>query len=225
MIFPIGDTNVHGGAKPYVTYTFIALNILVFLYSVSLGDGLLQFYNDYATIPRNIMDGYGYLTLLTNTFLHGGLMHILGNMLFLWIFSDNVEAVMGNVAFILFYLSGGIFASLAHVLTNQQSIIPSLGASGALSAVMGAYLVFFPKSKVKVLVLFLFRNVHISALYFLGAWFAMQLYSSFSDMGRNENEGGTAWWAHIGGFIFGVGLAYILKRYHIVKPEKYYLKA
>ena len=221
MIFPVGDENVIGGAKPYVTYTFIGLNVLVFLYSISLGNNIGEFYQAYATIPFQIMEGNGWMSLLTNVFLHGGLMHIAGNMLFLWIFSDNVEAVLGNIWFIVFYLAGGIFASLAHVAFNQSSMIPSLGASGALSAVMGAYLVFFPQSKIKVLVIYIFRNVYISALYFLGLWFIFQIISSLW-ASNYPNSPGTAWWAHIGGFVFGLVVALVLKKPRIIEPKFFY---
>lgn len=225
MIFPIGDENVVGGAKPYVSYTLITLNILIFIYTLSIGNEIGSFYRAYATIPTQLMDGYGFVTLLTNMFLHGGLMHIAGNMLFLWIFSDNVEAIFGNFWFILFYLAGGIFATLAHVAFNQTSIIPSLGASGALSAVMGAYLVFFPKSKIKVLVIYLFRNFHISAIYFLGLWFVIQIISTVWTAGGDPNAAGTAWWAHIGGFVFGLVVAILLKKLRIVETESHYIKA
>ena len=224
MIFPVGDENIIGGSKPFVSYSLIAINVLVFIYMLSLGDGVNDFYLSYATIPVEILQGNDYYTLLSNTFLHGGIMHIAGNMLFLWIFSDNIEAVMGNTRFTLFYLAGGIIASLAHVLFNQSSGIPALGASGAMSAVMGAYLVFFPQSKVKVLVIFLFKNVNISALYFLGAWFAMQLYYSLSSFGGDPNKAGTAWMAHIGGFVFGAAIAFMLTKLDIIDPKDFQTK-
>lgn len=226
MIFPIGDENVKNGAKPILSYAFIVINVLVFLYMEFLPeiDTRLIFYH-YGAIPIQILEGKGLLSLVTNTFLHSGWMHIGGNMLFLWIFSDNIEAVLGNIGFLVFYLLGGVIASMVHVYFNQVSGIPAVGASGALSAVMGAYLVFFPKSKIKVLVLILFRKVYISALYFLGLWFVMQLVSSFSEIGKDPNSGGTAWWAHIGGFIFGLMVAFILNKTKIIDTNKYYIKA
>lgn len=224
MIFPIGDTNVKGGTKPLISYSLIFLNIVIFIYSLTLGDNIAEFYKSFATIPYDIMQGNGYSTLLSNTFLHGGLLHLLGNMLFLWIFADNIEAIMGNFWFLAFYLCGGIFASLAHVLFSQASTIPSLGASGALSAIMGAYMIFFPKSQIKVLVVFLFKNFYVSAIYFLGLWFAVQLFSSFSEIGKDPNASGTAWWAHIGGFVFGLVVAYILKKNQIINPDNYYIR-
>jgi membrane associated rhomboid family serine protease len=222
MIFPIGDENIQGASKPYFTYILIALNILIFFYMMTLPQGgIKEIYNNFATTPTEILNGQEFYTLMTNMFLHGGILHLAGNMLFLWIFADNIEIVLGKVYFLFFYLAGGIFASLAHVFSNMGSSIPSLGASGALAAVMGAYLVFFPKSKVKVLVIYLFRNVHISALWFLGAWFAMQLFSSFSQIGSDPNSAGTAWMAHIGGFVFGFLVAFGLKKMGIVNPSKY----
>lgn len=220
MIFPIGDENINTGVKPIFSYGFIALNVLLFIYTFIMNDNQLSaFYQSYVTIPVNILQGEDWLSLLTNMFLHGGLLHLLGNMLFMWIFSDNVEAVLGNLWFLLFYLGGGVFASLSHVFASTSSTIPSLGASGALAAVMGAYLIFFPKSKIKVLVIYLFRNVHISALYFLGIWFVIQLGSSLWEIGKDPDAPGTAWWAHIGGFIFGVVVAFIAKKYQWVKLD------
>lgn len=222
MIFPIGDDNIKGGAKPIFSYAFIAFNILIFVYNLSMSQGELNdFFRSYATTPSLIFQGEGYFTLATNMFIHGGIMHIAGNMLFLWIFADNIEAVLGNIGFLIFYISGGVFASFAHVFFNASSNIPSLGASGALAAVMGAYLIFFPKSKIKVYVIYLFRSVHISALYFLGIWFAFQLGSSLWEMGKDPDAAGTAWWAHIGGFAFGVAIAFIIKRMNLIDLHQY----
>jgi membrane associated rhomboid family serine protease len=159
MIFPIGDEQVHGGHKPFITYLFIGINVLVFLLQVTLPPGQQQgFVETYGMIPAEISHGQDYFTLLTNMFLHGGWMHLIGNMLFLWVFADNIEAVIGPFKFILFYFGGGIFASLAHLVFNINSPIPAVGASGAISAVLGAYLVIFPASQVKVWVLYLFRS-------------------------------------------------------------------
>ena len=160
MIFPIGDEKVHGGHKPVVTYLLLGLNILVFLYQVSMPAGLQQaFVNEHGVIPVEIANGKDLITLLTNMFLHGGWMHLIGNMLFLWVFADNIEAVIGKFWFLLFYLGGGLAASAAHILFNMDSSVPAVGASGAISAVLGAYLVMFPASKIKVYVLYIF-NCH-----------------------------------------------------------------
>lgn len=227
MIFPIGDTNVKGGSKPFFTYTFIVLNIAIFLLQyVTPGNLVCEF----ATVPSEIVQGRDLYTLISSMFLHGGWMHLIGNMLFLWVFADNIEAVVGNRHFILFYILGGLFASAAHIFiemaihssdiltcckpcavgsdcTIEDSIClgstPSLGASGAISAVMGAYLVMFPKSSIKVLIFM--WPVQVSALIFLGFWFVEQLISGIGGLDiLSAQAAGVAWWAHIGGFVFGL---------------------
>lgn len=205
MLIPIGDDNIAGGAKPFATYTFLILNIAIFFYEYSLGDQSLQlFINRYATTPTDVLSGNQLYTFFTSMFLHGGWSHLIGNMLFLWIFGDNVEAVMGNVRFILFYLVGGIIASITHVWMNADSAIPSLGASGAISAVLGAYLIMFPRSRIKMFFVVFFVTFYISALFFIGFWFVQQFMSVYQETSLDAQSQGVAWWAHIGGFIFGV---------------------
>jgi len=228
MFFPIGDTQVQGGYKPYVAYTFLGLNILIFLYEFTLGSGINQFITTYGTIPAEIITGRDYYTLLTSMFLHGGWMHLIGNMLFLWVFGDNIEATIGSVKFFFFYLFGGLAASAAHILLDMESNIPSVGASGAIAAVLGAYLIMFPKSKVKILVLIIFRNFQVPALAFLGLWFVQQLISGVGEIGKNSDTGGVAWWAHIGGFVFGIAFGFLFKGMirkdklnHIPGPKDY----
>ena len=217
MFFPIGDENIKGGAKPTFTYAFIAINILIFVFQLTLsGQGVQEFLYTFGTIPTEILAGEDYFTLLTNMFLHGGWMHIIGNMLFLWVFADNIEAVVGNINFLAFYLLGGLFASGLHIVLNSTSNIPAVGASGAISAVMGAYLIMFPKSQIKVFVMFLFRSIHMSALAFLGLWFIQNLISGLGSLGpASAQTAGTAWWAHIGGFIFGVAAGYYAKKSYL----------
>ncbi len=212
MIFPIGDTQVRGGYKPYVSYTFIVINVLVFLYEYNLGTMANQFINTYGTIPQEITNGQDYFTLFTSMFLHGGWMHLIGNMLFLWVFADNIEAKIGSSRFLLFYLIGGLAASLAHVGFNLESTIPSVGASGAIAAVMGAYLVMFPKSKIKMLVIILFRSFHIPAFLFLGLWIGQQLLAGFGSLAETKDTPGVAWWAHIGGFAAGLIAGFYFKK-------------
>ncbi len=214
MIFPVGDDQIKGGNLPIFSYLFLAINIGIFIYQVSLSDTLLEsFVYHYGTIPTEIVNGVDLFTLLTNMFLHGGFMHLIGNMLFLFVFADNIEAIIGNFKFLLFYLAGGILASLAHVYMNTSSAIPSLGASGAISAVLGAYLVMFPSSKVKVLVIYLFRTFSIAAYLFLGFWIVQNFLSGFASLGpESANTGGTAWWAHIGGFVFGALCGLVFKK-------------
>jgi len=211
MIFPIGDTQVQGGYKPYVSYTFIVINVLVFLYEFYLGPAANEFIMTYGTIPLEITSGEDYYTLFTSMFLHGGWMHLIGNMLFLWVFADNIEAKIGSTRFILFYVIGGLVASLAHVMLNTTSQVPCVGASGAIAAVMGAYLVMFPKSKIKMLVLILFRNFEIPAFLFLGLWMGQQLISGLGSLAETGDTAGVAWWAHIGGFVAGLVGGYYFK--------------
>lgn len=192
-----------------------------------------------AVIPNEVAKGNDLHTLISSMYMHGSIMHLLGNMLFLWIFADNIEATVGNLRFLLFYIGGGVFASFAHIYFNMgasdfttccipcasgqyecgetstacMGYVPSLGASGAISAVMGAYIVMFPTSKIKVLVIFLLRSVFVSAWIFLGLWFATQLISGLGSMSNISGLGGIAWWAHIGGFVFGLGMGIAFKRF------------
>lgn len=233
MIFPIGDDQVKGGYFPYVSYAFIGFNVLAFLFQFSF-DNLLVC--EYGSIPNNILNGKDSFTLVTSMFMHGGWMHLIGNMLFLWVFADNIEATVGSLPFLVFYMLGGFAASAAHIyfstmggeadlvsccnvcaqvspclegMTACPGSIPSVGASGAISAVLGAYLVMFPHSKVKILVIYFFKSFRIAAIWFLGFWIVQQLFSGFS---ASATSSGVAWWAHIGGFAFGV-LAGLAARY------------
>jgi Uncharacterized membrane protein (homolog of Drosophila rhomboid) len=145
MFFPIGDVNVKQGTKPVLSYILIGINVMIFLYQVTLSPAELnELFATYATIPADIMAGHNFISLLTCTFLHGGWMHLIGNMLFLWVFADNIEASVGYVRFLLFYLLSGIIASLTHVLLTPNSSIPCVGASGAIAACLGAYIVLYP---------------------------------------------------------------------------------
>ena len=206
MIFPIGDDQIKGGAYPYVSYAMIAINVIVFIFQFTLPEAQLQsFVYNYGSIPEEIVRGEDYYTLFTSMFLHGGIMHLIGNMLFLWVFADNIEQTVGNFNFLVFYLLGGLAAAGIHIAFNMGSTIPAIGASGAISAVMGAYLVMFPKSRVKLLVLIFFRSFYIPAFLFLGFWIGQQLVSGYMALGpESAHTAGVAWWAHIGGFVFGV---------------------
>lgn len=219
MIFPIGDDQIKGGHTPYVSYTLIGLNVLVFLLQVTMPVGQQQsFVFDFGAIPVELTRGEDLYTLLTSMFLHGGWMHLIGNMLFLWVFADNIEAVIGNFNFLLFYLLGGLAASVVHIVFNLGSNIPAVGASGAISAVLGAYLMMFPKSKVKVFVAYIFRSFYMPALYFLGFWGVQQFVNGFITIiprSDSTHTSGVAWWAHIGGFIFGIVLGYFAKKMYV----------
>ncbi len=207
MIFPIGDDQVKRGYFPFFSYALIALNVAIYGYQYSLGPVTGQtFVTEFGSIPNDIMHGKHFFTLLSSMFLHGSPMHLIGNMMFLWIFADNIEATIGNVKFILFYLLGGLAASAAHIWSDTSSIIPTIGASGAISAILGAYVVLFPKSQIKVF--FFFMIFRVPAVLFLGYWFYQQLASGTSSL-NEAHAAGVAWWAHIGGFVFGalVGLA------------------
>ena len=198
MFFPIGDDQVRGGHFPILSYSFIAINIVIFWYQLQTPGNLIEF----AAIPAKIMQGQDYFTLVTSAFLHGGWMHLIGNMLFLWVFADNIEATVGSFVFLIFYTLGILAAHAAHIYTDPSSMIPTVGASGAISAVMGAYLVMFPQSRVKILfIVFTFR---VSAFIFLGIWIWQQWAAGMDSLQNVSQEGGTAWWAHIGGFVFGV---------------------
>lgn len=207
-MIPLRD-DVHADHYPLVNVVLIWLNIAVFLYEFSLGPRVEEFFALYAVIPHQLLSGTspeGWLPLLTSMFLHGGLMHLAGNMLFLWIFGDNVEDKLGHLRYFLFYLFCGVMASGVHILTNQNSTIPSLGASGAIAGVLGAYVLMFPSARVAALVfLFLFIDViELPAVLYIGLWFVLQLFNGVAELpGSPFLQGGVAWWAHIGGFVTG----------------------
>jgi len=212
MFFPVGDDQVIGGHKPLFSYSFLVVNILIYIFQLTLSEQSgHQFMYHYGSIPQEIMAGQDYFTLFTNMFLHAGFLHILGNMLFLWVFADNIEATIGNINFILFYIMGGLAASAAHIYFNPGSEIPTVGASGAIAAVLGAYVVLFPKNNIKIRFL-VFKPFSMIAILFLGIWFAQNLYSGIGSIGpKTAQSGGVAWWAHIGGFIFGVLIGFIAR--------------
>lgn len=219
MFFPIGDDQVNGGFKPYVSYSLIAINVLIFIYEVSLPSGQLAgFITDHGTIPQEIVHGQDLYTLFTSMFMHAGWMHLIGNMLFLWVFADNIEAIIGNYNFLGFYLVGGLVASFAHIISGPASIIPSLGASGAIAAVLGMYLIMFPVSKIKVLAfIWIFK---VPAFLFLGIWIIQQFISGVGSLSSASGTSGVAWWAHIGGFVFGLVIGIAVKKY-FMNPTNY----
>ena len=207
-MFPIRDHNP-SGRTPYVTYAMMAANIFLFLGYVSLFQdprALNGFYLDWAMIPARISSGDGIYTLASSMFLHGGWMHLAGNMLFLWIFGDNVEDEMGHLPFLGFYLAAGAIGGLLHYLSAPMSGVPTIGASGAIAGVMGAYLLLFPRARVDILFIFIvfFRIFPIPAWIMLAVWFGMQFIGG---IGADPELGGVAYWAHAGGFIAGAVLA------------------
>lgn len=206
-MFPIRDHNP-SGRTPYVVYVLMALNIGVFLSYVSLMNQPYQleaFFQRWALIPADVTGGSGYIALITSMFLHGGWMHLGGNMLFLWVFGDNLEDTLGHVGFALFYLLCGIAAGLVQVVSGPLSEIPVVGASGAIAGVMGGYLLLFPKARVDVILILLifFKIFPVPAWIVLGLWFILQVGSGVL---TDASLSGVAHWAHAGGFIAGLVL-------------------
>ena len=209
-MFPISDV-IPSRTTPFVTVALIAINALVFLYQLTLRDIALElFVGTYALIPA----WFSWTALFTSQFLHAGWLHAIGNMLYLWIFGDNVEDRLGHGPFLLFYLGSGAAAALLQTLFNPFSNVPMVGASGAIAGVMGAYFVLYPHSRVltAVFLVIFFDIVEIPAIFFLGIWFLMQLLSGVGSLGANTAAGGgTAFWAHIGGFVVGAAIGVVLR--------------
>ena len=207
MLFPIGDNNSSRRTLPVVTYALIALKALVF--SIELNQGG-SFIRQWAVVPRQLVANPSdeIPTIFTSMFMQAGWMHLLGNMLFLWIFGDNVEDRLGRAKFLIFYLVCGIAATLAQVAVSAESSIPNLGASGAISGVLAGYLVLFPKGQIKVLMRG--RVVALPALVVIGLWIVLQLISGIGSFTLSAQTGGIAYMAHIGGFVAGLGLAFLL---------------
>lgn len=231
MFFPLSDDNSRRRSFPIITTLIIAINAFVWYLQLTLGE---NFTNGYSVVPKELFTGADiigqetivsgihkvhldlykgptpiYLTLLTSMFMHGSWMHIIGNMLYLFIFGDQIEDLLGKSRYIFFYLTCGIVASLAHASGEPNSIIPSLGASGAIAGVLGAYLIYQPKNQVKVIVLRQIR--YFPAYIVLGSWFLLQVVSQISPV-EESNGGGVAYLAHIGGFIMGIILLPILRK-------------
>ena len=252
MVFPLYDDNSDRTTTPVVNYVIIAINILVFVFLQQLGANQ-QFTYAYSTVPLEILTGHDvvtqsrvvldpvsgqrmlvpglgetpfsvYITLFTSMFMHGGIAHIGGNMLFLWIFGDNIEDRLGHVRYLVFYLVCGIIASLAHVFTtaafaggNENSlIVPSLGASGAISGVLGGYILLHPTRRVTV-ILFRFLT-DVPAYVAIGIWFAFQLISGLGMLGGGSQQGGVAYAAHVGGFVAGLVLIKLFDMGHRPRP-------
>jgi len=220
-MIPIGDDDSGSRTTPYVTYVVIALNVLAFLLELGQGsDAQLQiFFEKWSVIPQEYVQQTDlppqiplpfWFTLFSSMFLHGGWMHLIGNMLYLWIFGDNVEDRWGHGKYLAIYLICGIAASLSHILFNLSSLLPSLGASGAISGILGAYIVMFPKNRIRVLV---GRGItSLPAIVVLGFWIVLQFISQMGQMGTSADTAGVAYWAHIGGFMTGAIFAFILRR-------------
>jgi hypothetical protein len=217
-MIPIRDM-VGSRTVPVVNYAFIGLNVLAYLWQVAQGPRLEEVFFLYGIVPQRYSDPalaarfsdlQQALPFLTSMFLHGGLMHILGNMWFLYVFGDNVEDTLGHGRYLLFYLLSGLAAGVAHLLINWGSRIPTIGASGAISGVMGAYLLLHPRARILTLIpiVFFFQFVEVPAFIFLGLWLLMQFFSASLTRG---DVGGVAWWAHIGGFAAGMVVLKLLQ--------------
>ena len=207
-MFPIGDDDSSRRTVPLVTYALIALNILLFFVELSGDDA---FIGKWAFVPRRFLaNPFGDLmTLFTSMFMHAGWVHLGGNMLYLWIFGDNVEDRFGHIKFTIFYLLCGLAATLAQLAFSLGSNVPNLGASGAIAGVLGAYILLFPQGKVKVMQGQ--REIQVPALIVIGFWFVLQLFSSIGSMASSGETGGVAYMAHVGGFIAGLILAFVFK--------------
>lgn len=207
---------------PIVNYLLILANVAVFLYMLLLGPKADSLVNQYAMTPANVTSGLDFgdiRSTLISMFMHAGWMHLIGNMLYLWIFGDNVEDHLGHVGYLLFYLAGGFVAAGAHVLVNPSSQIPTVGASGAIAAVLGAYLIFYPRARVYTFVPlgYFMRLTLLPASIVLVMWFVLQLFNGVLSIGAAD-VGGTAFWAHIGGFVFGVVVGFLFKNRSATKP-------
>ena len=216
-MIPLKDDNPRV-LTPYFNYTLVLCNIAIFFYQLSRPDGDV-FVHEYGAIPANIMAGTHLFGLFSAMFLHGGWMHLLGNMLYLWIFGDNIEGLMGHSRYIVFYLLCGVAATMSHIAMMPLSDEPMIGASGAISGVLGAYLVKFPRARILILVpIFIcLTTFRIPALFVLGFWFLTQLTNGlgiFADIGN----GNVAWFAHIGGFVAGLLLVKLFERKHDFEP-------
>jgi len=252
MLFPIGDDNRDRTMTPLVNYLLIVANVLVFVFLQGLGTNDAFTYS-FSTVPQEIVTGRDvvtasksvedplsgdrfrmpglqptpvsvYLTLVSSMFMHGGLAHLFGNMLFLWIFGDNLENALGRSRYLTFYLVCGLIAALSHVaatsLLNGNMLIPSLGASGAISGVLGGYLILFPHRRVKVLML---RTVtEVPAFMALGLWFLFQVVNGLGVLGADSQAGGVAYAAHIGGFLAGCVLVKVFATRQVSRPSVAY---
>jgi membrane associated rhomboid family serine protease len=218
MFIPLKNLNPRRTA-PVITVFLIAANVLVFFYEASLPPRMERAtVYAYALVPARVPAGLsgraslvsGLQPLFTSMFLHAGILHLVGNMLFLWVFGDNVEDALGHFLYLLFYLVCGIGAGLVHTLTNLSSTLPTVGASGAISGVMGAYMVLYPRSRILTLV-FIFL-VPVPAVIILGWWFLLQFLGGLGSVGM-QAAGGVAWWAHIGGFLMGALLVNVMREH------------
>ena len=227
-MIPLRD-NIRSRTVPFVSYAFIGINILVFLFEITLGAGVDRFVGAFGVVPERTIyilfqaPEYIHLAvipLFTSMFMHGGWFHLLGNVLFLYIFGDNIEDTLGHFRYAVFYIGCGVAASLIHLATHPASTIPTIGASGAIAGIMGAYFLLFPGSRIVTLVPFFFfiQLIEVPAFVFLGIWFLIQFLSGFFSFAVSSELSRIAWWAHIGGFAVGAG--YVLLRYERLRSRR-----
>jgi len=210
-MIPLRDI-IPSRTTPVVTIALITINVLVFLYELSLGRAVDAFTLYWGLVPA----AFSWVAVFTSMFLHGGFLHVAGNMLYLWIFGDNVEDRMGHGRFLVFYLLCGVAAALAQTITAPDSVIPMVGASGAIAGVMGAYFVLYPKSRIVTLIpiFFFFQVIEVPAILFLGIWFLMQFLSGLGSIVSvaSGSTGGVAFWAHVAGFVAGLSGVVVFRR-------------
>ncbi len=215
-MFPLRDSQP-SGTLPAVTYLIISINVIVFLFEVSLGDqGLAEFLKNFGLVPLLFFQQFGFyeiFTLFSCMFLHGGWMHLISNMWALFIFGDNIEDKLGHFGFLFFYLACGVSAGLTQVFMSQASAVPTVGASGAIAGVLGGYIICYPTARVltAIPIFFIIRLIEVPAAVYLGFWFISQAFTGIASIAKEPGEeGGIAWWAHIGGFIAGAVLIKIM---------------
>ncbi|MBI4791122.1 MAG: rhomboid family intramembrane serine protease [Chloroflexi bacterium] len=229
-MFPIGDEERGGRGLAPVTVGLIVINVVIFLFELALGANLDSFIQTFGAVPHEILTGQDipppgpnplWIQPLTSMFLHGGWLHIIGNMAYLRVFGDDIEEALGSFLYTLFYLGCGVVASLTHiVLSGPADTVPSIGASGAIAGVMGAYLVLYPNRRVHVLLpSFGFRTGQTSALVLLGFWFVLQFFNGIAALSQDTAQtGGVAVWAHVGGFVAGALVGLLLRGGHRQQP-------
>lgn len=216
-MIPISD-ELPSRRVPVITYGLIAINVVVFLFELMLGPNVDSLYMTLGAVPARVTDPVNHplagLTLFTSIFIHGGWAHLLGNMLYLWIFGDNVEDILGRVGYTIIYIAAGVAAGLMQIFVAPSSPVPAIGASGAIAGILAIYLVLFPRAPVRVLIPFFYmiRIVRMPAMIVLGMWFIIQLFNGVMSLGTmSVATGGVAWFAHIGGFLSGLLVGFVLR--------------
>lgn len=204
-MLPLGDSSRCPIHFPFMTLVIIAANVVMFIFELTYGDA---FINRWSMVPANITAGKDLITLISAMFLHSGWLHILGNMLFFWVFGPEIEDVMGSITYLIFYLIGGLVASFAQIVVAPHSTIPNLGASGAIAAIMGAFLITYPRDKIRTIIIlgWWIQIAFLPAILMVGLWFVLQVLSELGALSlvQNGGSGGVAYMAHIGGFVFGM---------------------